>query len=1003
MRSRLLILGLVLLGSIGLLIQVSIVDRHAMKPAVPLVAHAVVPLSGLDQNVLAHCPRNRPMSPASASIIAVSCNRTSSLLRVLPSWIAVQGVEEIVLVDWASTPPIPETISSDARVRLVRVVGESEWNLARAYNLAAQVASGEHLLKVDADTRLSPEMLSSQPIADGVSLPGFLRGCRDRAPDQNARHLNGVLLVRRLDFLAVRGYDERMRRYGYDDTDLYERLRLVRNLSESCLRFDLMRHISDGHATRGATHAFHILHRRATSGGLLPRWHDVRNSLEATQWALSPTSTSALRHHACELVATRRPPFFEELLRDSDELAHAMQEALELHSHRAIRPQVVASLYSTADLSTLIRVYESLVGQRRRYLAVRPMHGLASRLRAFCSAQAYARQTHRKLLVVWDASDVHMRARFEDLLRPPEAAMPPSAANDEVAAAPGGDESEEGRVAQPLPAPFEIVYTYKPALFPLELWRRADQMGLERGRRRNVLIEDAGGRAALFVTTASRLESVPPVDEDLYSSCIRRLKPAAAVRLFLKENDPMADDTSIPERPGSPDRLQDEQEKPSIPEQMRSQSNVSIAEGAEGQDGSVDLTRFTANVTLSITKAAVQPLRVGVHIRMLSDATADAPGIVTDTRPITNSSLRAIEDARPFRELCHHSHFLRAMRELERSAAPRPVRFYFASDSIEAYRAVAAAYPKPWQLNYLSASASSACAGSVEHVPDAATLTDEESPSSNSGGGVGVRGGWRNVSAAESDRRSLFCQRAALADLITLATTSDRLLLSHPRATAWTDVTIAMAPKGTPHQIGCKAMAASDEGSAVAGGGDGGSPRRSGGRGGGSGGGSGGGGVGGVGETNVLAGPVTRGGRRGRKELGGREAESQAKEKDLLKLSGREVPGLALTKVGSIKKIAAAQDEVKVRVHKTKALIDRLPAAVRKLRLVFLIPRFMHVKSLVTRLQQMLLLEEPPILRIKAENSAAADAPLDPANTIGYYFEEYGDMADGFLHVTVEL
>ena len=290
--------------------------------------------------------------------------------------------------------------------------------------------------------------------------------------------------------------------------------------------------------------------------------------------------TAASRVRArCDAAAS----LLEELLRDSDELAHAMQEALELHSHRAIRPQVVASLYSTADLSTLIRVYESLVGQRRRYLAVRPMHGLASRLRAFCSAQAYARQTHRKLLVVWDASDVHMRARFEDLLRPPEAAMPPSAANDEVAAAPGGDESEEGRVAQPLPAPFEIVYTYKPALFPLELWRRADQMGLERGRRRNVLIEDAGGRAALFVTTASRLESVPPVDEDLYSSCIRRLKPAAAVRLFLKENDPMADDTSIPERPGSPDRLQDEQES-SIPEQMRSQSNVSIAEGAEEQD-----------------------------------------------------------------------------------------------------------------------------------------------------------------------------------------------------------------------------------------------------------------------------------------------------------------------------------------------------------------------------------------------------------------------------------
>jgi len=37
-------------------------------------------------------------------------------------------------------------------------------------------------------------------------------------------HLNGVFLVRRRHFNSVRGFDERLALYGWDDSDLYERL-----------------------------------------------------------------------------------------------------------------------------------------------------------------------------------------------------------------------------------------------------------------------------------------------------------------------------------------------------------------------------------------------------------------------------------------------------------------------------------------------------------------------------------------------------------------------------------------------------------------------------------------------------------------------------------------------------------------------------------------------------------------------------------------------------------
>ena len=52
--------------------------------------------------------------------------------------------------------------------------------------------------KVDADTWLAPEFLERQ-----LWAREFLRGCRDRATDENGRHLAGVVLVRRSTMWAL--------------------------------------------------------------------------------------------------------------------------------------------------------------------------------------------------------------------------------------------------------------------------------------------------------------------------------------------------------------------------------------------------------------------------------------------------------------------------------------------------------------------------------------------------------------------------------------------------------------------------------------------------------------------------------------------------------------------------------------------------------------------------------------------------------------------------------
>jgi hypothetical protein len=303
--------------------------------------------------------------------------------------------------------------------------------------------SAETVLKVDADTWLDPAVLERQPLPER----GFLHGCRARAATENSRHLNGVLLVRRSDLLAVAGYDERMQHYGYDDTDLYLRLKKQLNITEGCLQQGLMEHVAEGHAPRGLTRIHHILHRRATTILYRP-WHESR--LSPSTWNVRPIGVGggigeggSSDAPLCEAVATARAPFFLELLADSDEVLLAHQEALQQYAGRVLRWAAISSLHELGDIRTLMRVYEGIVSRNERYLAVHAKHGLANRMRAYCSARAFAQQVGLRLLLIWEP-DVHTQTRFGDLFE----------ADADVA----------------------VLSTFDTGIFPTELWKRFDHM-----------------------------------------------------------------------------------------------------------------------------------------------------------------------------------------------------------------------------------------------------------------------------------------------------------------------------------------------------------------------------------------------------------------------------------------------------------------------------------------------------------------------------------------------
>lgn len=195
------------------------------------------------------------------SLIAACKDRSGTLSRAVRSWTAVRGVDEVLLVDWSSDPPISYSMSKEVldgeRVTLVRVSGQNDWVLSRAYNLAARLASYSRIMKVDCDTFLEPDFIEAHPLPRDKFYAGDWRQLESGVSDE--LHVNGLLYAYRDDYLSVGGYDERITTYGWDDSDISQRMAAIRNFTR--IDYSKVRHIAHPASLR-------VVNQRTTS--LLP-------------------------------------------------------------------------------------------------------------------------------------------------------------------------------------------------------------------------------------------------------------------------------------------------------------------------------------------------------------------------------------------------------------------------------------------------------------------------------------------------------------------------------------------------------------------------------------------------------------------------------------------------------------------------------------------------------------------------------------------------------------
>jgi hypothetical protein len=173
-------------------------------------------------------------------------DRLEYLQRALPTWLACPEVDEVVLVDWSSRMPLsPDNLPRDERIKIVRVDGQSRWVLTKCCNLGIAQASGDRVLRLDADDLLDESFVRSHPHRKN----NFYCADLSKIVRVDDVHLSGVVYAPRPLFLEVGGYNERLLTYGCDDDDLVARMRASGALSLP-LDFSLVEHIPHGNDLR---------------------------------------------------------------------------------------------------------------------------------------------------------------------------------------------------------------------------------------------------------------------------------------------------------------------------------------------------------------------------------------------------------------------------------------------------------------------------------------------------------------------------------------------------------------------------------------------------------------------------------------------------------------------------------------------------------------------------------------------------------------------------------
>ena len=181
------------------------------------------------------------------SAITTCKGRLAHLKQTLPPLMRL-GLE-VIVVDYDCPDGAGAWVRETyPRARVVAVSDRPTFNAAAARNLGAAQATGDWLFFVDADALVAPELIAAaEPQLNDPNV--FLM-----LPEPRDHDLYGAIILSRVWFDALGGYDEAFEGWGAEDVDLIERLQ-IRGVREGALPTAGLTPIAHTDAERTRFHA----------------------------------------------------------------------------------------------------------------------------------------------------------------------------------------------------------------------------------------------------------------------------------------------------------------------------------------------------------------------------------------------------------------------------------------------------------------------------------------------------------------------------------------------------------------------------------------------------------------------------------------------------------------------------------------------------------------------------------------------------------------------------
>ena len=212
------------------------------------------------------------------AIVSICKNRTRNLIPALLTWIELKEISSINIFDFGSDLPVHSFLDSygllsDKRIHIFRSESKEEFHRTKYWNIALFHTKESKLLKLDTDYKIHPQFLGWHPLsADRLFYTGNWKTARSK----NESYLHGLVYMKKDDFVAVNGYNERLTGYGWEDDDIYHRMQSIGRLRVD-VSYDHAYHVPHSHLERikaDSRHGIDTNHVDAIGTGWDAQEHD---------------------------------------------------------------------------------------------------------------------------------------------------------------------------------------------------------------------------------------------------------------------------------------------------------------------------------------------------------------------------------------------------------------------------------------------------------------------------------------------------------------------------------------------------------------------------------------------------------------------------------------------------------------------------------------------------------------------------------------------------------